>query len=409
MLNRTIQSHLLDALSDTPVVLLNGARQTGKSTLVQAINTGATYITLDDPGALAAVTQDPAGFIAAQNGHIILDEIQRAPGIFPLIKQAVDRHRSPGQFLLTGSANVLLLPDLADSLAGRMEVLPLWPLSQSELERTPGGFIDRLFDTDINWPVVPESDTPNTLYQRAFTGGFPEMTQRRRPQRQRAWLENYLTTILYRDVRDLAQIERLTELPNLLRVLAARSGTLLNLAELSRSVGLTQTTLKRYMTLLETLFLVARIPAWHSNRGKRLQKSPKIILCDTGLLAWLLDMDAMFDPKSGGLPGPLTETFVLTELKKLISWSETQPRLMHYRTSTGFEVDAVLENRRGQIVGMEIKSTATLNTGHLKGLKHLKEAAGPDFLRGVVLYGGNEVVRFAPDLTAVPISMLWHL
>ncbi|OHC12772.1 MAG: ATPase, partial [Pseudomonadales bacterium GWC1_66_9] len=304
---RRIRQFLLEALEEAPVVLVNGARQTGKSTLIQDLGREAAYYTFDDPAVLAAVQADPFGFINALKGPVCLDEVQRAPGVFLAIKAAVDRERTPGRFLLTGSANVLLLPQIADSLAGRMEVLNLWPLAQSEIAGQPTRLIEGLFSGELPDHCRFER---NDFIQRLNRGGYPEVLTRSSERRREAWFESYLHTILLRDVRDLAQIDGLTELPRLMQVLAARSGGLLNAAELSRSTGIPQTTFKRYLTLLETLFLVRLVPAWSSNLGKRLQKSPKLFVTDYGLMAHLQGLSQAGMEAALGLPGDLVEAFV---------------------------------------------------------------------------------------------------
>ena len=399
---------LVEALSDTPVVLLNGARQTGKSTLVQALAAakGYRYLTLDDRVVLAAARNDPAGFIAGFDGPLILDEVQRAPDLFLAIKAAVDAHRIPGRFLLTGSANVLLLPRIAESLAGRMEVLSLWPLSCAEQADTPTcNLADWLFDGRIDALDVPPCDR-DRLTTALLGGGFPDAIQRTSPHRRGAWFDAYLDAILQRDVRDLANLEQLTEIPRLLQLLAFRSGNLLNFAEISRNCGLPQTTLKRYFTLLETLFLVVRLPSWERNAGKRLVKAPKVFLPDCGLLAHLREISPERLAADTALSGALVETFVLGELLKHLAFSQRRLSLWHYRTQTNIEVDFMLENRLGKLTGIEVKAGASVDGKDFKGLRHLKETE-PAFQRGIVLYGGREIVPFAADLFAVPLSMWW--
>ena len=412
MLTRHLTLPLLDALADTPVVVVNGARQTGKSTLVQSLSgtSGRRYLTLDDRVTLAAAKGDPAGFVAGLNGPVILDEVQRAPELFLEIKAAVDRDRTPGRFLLTGSANVLLLPGLADSLAGRMEILSLWPLSSAEIESADAAFnrADWLFDGALDALSIPPCLRDEWL-PRLLAGGFPEAVERGAARRRAAWFESYLQAVMQRDVRDLAQIEQLTEIPNLLQLLATRSAGLLNFAELSRVGNLSQTTLKRYFSLLETLFLVVRLPAWERNPGKRLVKAPKLYLPDCGLLVHLMGWSPERLEAVPGLTGGLVETFVLGELLKHLAFSELGLTLWHYRTQGNIEVDFVLENRLGKLTGIEVKASATVDGKDFKGLRHLKETEPETFQRGIVLYCGREVVPFAADLFAVPLSMWWAL
>jgi hypothetical protein len=409
MYTRHISALLVDALADTPVVLLNGARQTGKSTLAQSLATSKSYryLTMDDRVVLAAAKDDPAGFIAGLGGPVVLDEVQRAPEIFLPIKVEVDRDRKPGRFLLTGSANVLLLPRIADSLAGRMEVLSLWPLSSAEMTDSPiFNRADWLFDGKIQtWPI-PACERER-LISTLLSGGFPEAVGRTSQRRRAAWFESYLQAILQRDVRDLANVEQLTEIPNLLRLLALRSGGLLNFAEVSRTSRLSQTTLKRYFSLLETLFLVVRLPSWERNMGKRMVKAPKVFLPDSGLLAHLAGVTEDALVPGAGLPGGLVETYVLGELLKHLAFSERGLTLSHYRTQTNIEVDFILENRLGKLTGIEVKASSSVNGKDFKAMRHLKETEPQSFQRGIVLYAGREVVAFDVDMFAVPLSVWW--
>lgn len=413
MYARHVAPLLQEALLDTPVVVVNGARQSGKSTLVQALAAGQAdapprrYLTLDDTAVLRAAQSDPAGFINGLQGPATLDEVQRAPGLFLAIKAAVDRQRQPGRFLLTGSADVLLLPGLADSLAGRMEVLTLWPLSSAELVDSPAlNRADWLFSGDWGALSVPACER-GVLVRRLVEGGYPDALARGSARRRAAWFESYVQTLLQRDVRELANIAQLTEVPNLLRLLASRSGSLLNFAELGRSAGLPQTTLKRYFALLEMLFLVVRVPSWERNAGKRLVKAPKVYLPDTGLLNHLQGASAESLLAQAGLPGGVVETLVLSELLKHLAFSAQRLSLWHYRTQTDVEVDFVLENPSGQITGIEVKASATVDGKDFKGLRHLRESEPATFLRGIVLYAGREIVPFGDRLWAVPLSMWW--
>jgi hypothetical protein len=389
-------------------VLLNGARQTGKSTLADSLSgQGRRYFTLDDHVTLAAVKNDPAGFIAGVGGPVTLDEVQRAPELFLAIKAAVDRNRQSGAFLLTGSANVLLLPGIADSLAGRMEILSLWPLSSAEMADQPSfNLADWLFDGPMNALSIQPCDRED-LIGKLVAGGFPEAVSRSAPRRRDAWFDSYLQAIMQRDVRDLANLEQITEVPHLLQLLAVRSATLLNFAEISRSSKLPQTTLKRYFSLLETLFLVCRVQAWERNPGKRLVKAPKIFLPDSGLLVHLTGASAESLAAGAGLPGALIETFVLSELLKHLAFSERRLTLWHYRTQTNIEVDFILEDRLGKLTGIEVKASSTVDGKDFKGLRHLKETESQAFQRGIVLYSGREIVPFGADLFAVPLSMWW--
>ncbi|GLH65644.1 ATP-binding protein [Geothrix edaphica] len=393
------------ALGDTPVVFLAGARQTGKSTLVRCLGPESGYRTLDDLGVLAAAQADPEGFIGTLGDRTILDEVQRAPDLLLPIKASVDRDRRPGRFILTGSANVLALPKVADSLAGRMEVLTLWPLAQAELDAHPPGFVDACFSGHPERLQI-SGITRGELFRRIATGGYPEAVARKASRDRARWFDAYLDTLIQRDVRDLAAIEGLAQLPRLLQTVAARSGSPLNVADLGRTLGLGQVTLRRYLTLFQTLFLLVELPPWFENLGKRLAKTPKMYLNDAGLLGHLLgvDLEALQDAPT---LGAMVETFAVMELVKSAPWSETRPALFHVRTSAGQEVDVVLEDRRRRLVGIEVKASATVGASDFKGLRLFQELTGERFTCGVVLYTGREILPFGPGLWALPLQALW--
>lgn len=407
MYTRYLLPKLIAALKDTPVVLLSGARQSGKSTLVQTLSPQhkTHYITLDKLSTLDAAHTDPEGFIAGLAKPVILDEIQRAPALFLAIKSAVDEQRVPGNFLLTGSANVLLLPRLADSLAGRMEILTLWPLAMQERMNTSENFIDAIFQPQSKF-TKPATLTEQTVADYICTGGYPEAIMREEDRRQ-AWFNSYLTTILQRDIKNLANIEGLHDLSRLLKLLAARNTTLLNYAELSRSVGIAQTTLKRYMTLLEMTFLIFMIPPWHRNTSKRIVKSVKLLLTDTGIAAHLLGMSAKRLLKDRTHLGHLLENFVIVELQKQSTWSQSIITLQHFRTQNGEEVDLVLEKNSGELVGIEIKASHTVSAKDFIGLKILAELSGAQFIKGIVFYLGEDIIPFGENLFAMPLALLW--
>ena len=413
MYKRFLRPKLLAALADTPVVFLNGARQTGKSTLVRDLAEGerpARYLTFDDATILAAARHDPAGFVAGLEGPVIIDEVQHVPDIFPALKLAVDRDRRPGRFLLTGSANILLLPRVSESLAGRMEILTLWPLSQGEIEGVEENLIDRLFSAQFALPRTPlkNAGTRDDILDRVARGGYPEARGRKTEERRRDWFGAYIMTILQRDVREMANIEGLTELPRVLTLLATRASSLHNLADISRSIDIPQSTLRRYLTLLETTFLLSPLPAWSSNLGKRLVKAPKLALSDTGLLTYLLGADRERLEEDSSALGRALENFVVMELRKQSSWSKTKPQIFHFRTQSGQEVDVVMEDAGGRLVGVEVKASATVTGGDFKGLHALREMTGNRLTRGVVLYAGAEAVSFGSDLFALPLASLWR-
>lgn len=410
MIRRHVTDAVRIAVGDRPVVLIHGARQTGKSTLARALIADgyrAAYVTLDDAGALAAAQDDPDGFVSGLPRAVVLDEVQKAPGLFRAIKLSVDRDRVPGRFLLTGSADVLLLPRLSESLAGRMELLTLWPLSQGELEGHREIFIDELFDSG---PLRggESREIRNEVIERLIRGGYPELVADAADDaRREAWFRSYLTAVV-RDMRDLAEIEKAVDAPRLLRLVAARSMSLLNFAELSRSSELAQSTLKRYFALLETMFLVQRLPAWAGSLSRRLIKAPKVLLSDTGLAAHLQGVNATRFALDPSLVGPLLENFVVMELTKQLGWSKIRPALHHFRSVTGEEVDIVLEARDGRLVGIEVKARLAIGSDDFKGLRALAARTKKKFHRGVLLYLGRTAVPFGPNLQSLPLTAVWR-
>ncbi len=408
MYRRNIQYALRAALADTRVVLLNGARQTGKSTLVQQLTAemGGQYLTLDDDAVLGTARTDPGALVRAAAGLTVIDEVQKAPELFPAIKREVDRDRRPGRFLLTGSANVFLLPRLSESLAGRMEILPLLPLSQDEIAGRAADFPDALFSS-AEWAIRKRTMDRIDVCRRVVGGGYPEALAREPGSRRSAWFRSYLSSLLQRDVRDLANIDGLTDMPRLLGLLAARSSALMNMSEVSRAAGIAHSTLRRYFGLLEATFILQPLPPWSANVGKRFVKSPKIHLVDSGLAAHLRGDTEPAQLAQSSAVGPLLETFVLQELRKQLGWSRQPATPYHFRTAAGREVDIVLEAPGGRVVGIEVKASATVGKADFAGLEALAEVAGKKFVRGVVLHLGDNGVPFGDKLWAVPMAELW--
>lgn len=406
---RNLKTPILKSADNSRLVFVNGARQTGKSTLMRGLFPGDEtheYVTMDNMTALKAARESPESFLSQLPPRTIINEVQRAPQLFLPLKELVDREKTPGRFLLTGSAGVLTLPQLSDSLAGRMQIHTLWTLSQGELKGLQECFVDMLFG-DEPLPGKTADSSARQLAQICATGGFPDVVTTADQDVRDDWFSGYLTTILERDVRELSNIEALTAMPDLLRLIATRSGGLLNLADLSRSLELPYSTLKRYLTLLEAVFLVITLPAWSLNLGNRLVKSAKMFLADTGLLCHLVGASDSTLENDRALFGLVLENFVVMELIKQIGWSKSRPRLYHYRTVKGNEVDFVLQTRSGKIIGIECKSKSNVGADAFKGLRHLQEAAGKNFKRGIVLYTGSASVDFADNLHALPVSALW--
>jgi predicted AAA+ superfamily ATPase len=393
------------ALADTPVVLLNGPRQGGKTTLVRAYaSEQRPYFTLDDDTVLAAAQADPAGFLRGV-GDAIIDEVQRSPALLRALKLAVDQDRRPGRFLLTGSANLLALPQVADSLAGRMEIVPLLPLSGAEVLGERPRFLPLAFEGRL--PVPAPRWEAAALMDEVLTGGYPEMRSRPQPERRRAWARDYVNGIVQRDIRDLAEVGRLELMPRLLRALAAHAGQLANFSQLGAQLGLDDKTCRRYVGLLEQVFLVRRVEPWHRNELKRLVKTPKLHFVDSGLLAALQGLTRERLARERTRFGPLLETFVCAELLKQAGWEPDPPRPSFFRTRDGEEVDLVLERDDGLMIGVEVKASATVTAADFKGLEQLAHAAGEAFGLGVVLYDGDTSVPFGDRLWAAPMGVLF--
>ncbi len=412
MWRRNITLAIGEALGDTRVVLLNGPRQSGKSTLAQALGRefGGEYVSLDDPAIFAQAAADPYAFTSQQrSGPLVIDEVQRVPELFQAIKLEVDRDQRPGRFLLTGSANYLTLPRVADSLAGRIEINTLWPLSQGEIAGVVEGFVDTVFTAD-HLALLPSATSRDDVLQRALTGGFPEVVARARPARAAQWFDSYVVTLLQRDIRDLTNVEAISMFPGLLGLLAARSGSLINMTDFSRSLGLATTTMRRYVDLLVALFLVAPLPAWSANASTRVVRTAKMPLTDSGLMAHLLGQSRdriLGDPN---LAGFLLETFVVAEIRKQLTWSSPRPALSFARSYEGREVDIVLDRGAGrEVVGIEVKASISISPRDFKGLKWLAEHTGDRFVRGILLYTGEHALQFGEKLWALPVDALWRL
>ncbi len=396
------------ALADTRVVLISGPRQAGKTTLArQLAQDGRPYITLDDAGTLDAARSDPTGFIRGID-RAVIDEVQRAPDLMLAIKESVDRDDAPGRFLLTGSANLATVPAIADSLAGRMAVVSLLPFAQCEIRSTAGQLLDRLFSGEE--PTIGEGVVfGDDLMDVVMKGGYPEVLRRSTPARRTAWLEDYVSLILDRDVRDIANIDQLDRLPRLLDVLAEHAGQLVNHSSFGSALGLSSVTAHKYVAILERLFLIRTVAPWSNNRLSRLVKTPKLHFLDTGLLASLREDDRDTLRRDKTRFGALLESFVVSELLKLASWSDRRLSFSHYRTKDQDEVDVVIEDRRGRIIGIEVKASATVKSDDFRGLRQLQEAVGERFIRGLVLHDHDRVTPFAEKLQAAPLSILWSM
>jgi predicted AAA+ superfamily ATPase len=398
------------ALADTPVVCLLGPRQCGKTTLVQTLAPGHGYVTLDDEDALTFAQSDPNGFLAALPDPVIIDEIQRAPELLRAIKLSVDRNRRPGRFLLTGSANLLLLPRLGESLAGRMAIVDLQPLTASEQERAPGRFLSTWLAGRLKPALAasPEPAAALTLAARVIAGGFPEPATRS-PARARAWHRDYVRALLERDVNDVARIREPRDLTRLLSLLALRTGELLNISTISNELDIQRDTVENHLAACERLYLVRRLQPWHRHAAKRLIKTPKLHFVDSGLAATFANLAVEDWHDQRDRFGHLLETFVLQQLTAQAGWTDPDLNFWHYRDKDQVEVDFVITRGR-RTWGVEVKATATPTHADISGLRRLAEQCGEDFAGGVLIHAGAHLTTLGdPRFLAVPLAKLWEM
>jgi predicted AAA+ superfamily ATPase len=406
---RRAEGMAAEALADTRVVVINGARQVGKSTLAQRIarrTPGSREIYLDQAAVRAAARQDPDGSVH-HDGLLLIDEIQRVPELLLSIKREVDADPRPGRFLLTGSARLLGLRDLPDALPGRSETIELWPLSQGEMERSADGFVDAAF---LNGPDLkfPRSGLRRADYlNRALRGGYPEAVHRPTHRRRSRFFESYISDLINRDVKLMSDIERPTDMRRLLNVLCGRMAGLAVIDNISRDLGLPRNTVKRYVDLLDLVYVIKRIPAWSSNATARATATPKLLVVDSGLGAHLAGLTPARTTDMTAPVGPLLENFALGELARQLTWSEEPARLYHYRDRDGVEVDGILERASGEVVGIEVKAAETVRADDFRGLQHLARKLGDRLIAGFVLYAGQETLPFGDRMRALPLSALW--
>jgi uncharacterized protein len=407
LIPRSLTDLVVEAMRDARVVALLGPRQAGKSTLAQVLaaeRLPAEYVTLDDEPTRSLAAGDPQGFVAGLGRRTIIDEIQRAPELLLAIKSRVDRDTTPGQFLLTGSANLRRIPTVADALPGRADYLTLWPFAQSEIHGGGHDFLAGLFAGEV--PHITGAPVGRHEYaEMLLAGGFPESLTRTGASRGR-FFESYATSLVEREVADTSRVHDPAAVGTLLRLLAARSGSLARYDALGRDAATSGKTAKAHIDVLERLFLIRIRRPWHVNLGQRQVKAPKLYLSDPGLLAALLGADARRVREEDGFAGSLFETFVATELERLASWSPQPLSFWHYREGER-EVDTIVERPSGEIVAVEVKASATVRAQDFRGLTHLHERVGRRLLSGVVLYAGERTLPFGDGLWAVPLQALW--
>ena len=411
LLPRHAQRSVSAALADTRVVVLNGARQTGKSTLARiaaARFPGSELRYLDEAPVRAAAQADPSLFVR-HDGLLVIDEVQRAPDLFLAIKHEVDVDPRPGRFLLTGSARLPGLREIPDLLPGRTETIELSPLSQGEIDRAPDGFVEAIFRHGVSIRV-PSSDRRRDDYlERALRGGYPEAVRRADPGRRARFFESYITDLVNRDVRQLTEIERPADMRRLVNLIAAATASPAVPAAISSRLQLPASTVKRYLNLLDLLFITRHIPAWSTNLTTRAVATPKLVLTDSGLAAYLTGMSLRRARHPTAPVGPLIETFVLGELARQLAFTDQSVRLYHYRDRDQYEVDAVLESASGEVVACEVKAAETVRSEDFRGIQRLARRIGDQLVAGVVLYAGGQPLPFGDRLRAWPISTLWAL
>jgi predicted AAA+ superfamily ATPase len=406
---RHMAAPLAEAITDTPVVCVLGPRQCGKSTLVRRACPDRPYYSFDDDTLRERAASDPRGFVAGLPDRSTLDEIQRVPALLSAIKMAVDEARRPGRFLLTGSANLLLLPAVSESLAGRMALVRLHPLTEAEKARKPGALLAAMLAGRLKGSIRPAKVVPSELVERILRGGYPEAIRRGRTTRMRQWHRDYLTAVIERDARDAANLRNVDHLGTMLAFLALQTAQLLNVESLTKHLAIRRETVQNNLAALERLFLVRRLPAWHTSDARRLVKAPKAHVVDSGIastLAGLVEADWLTNM---GRFGHLLESFVVQQLTAQAGWTDPDLRFWHYRDKDQVEVDLVITRGR-ETWGVEVKAAATLAASDGQGLRRLAEQCGRHFRGGLILHAGASVLPTADSrVLAVPLSELWTM
>lgn len=412
LIPRRIESEVRDILSVSRAAAIIGPRQAGKSTLAkQLVAQGVLrdYFSLDDTATRRAALEDPDGFALSLPRPVVIDEIQRAPDLMLAIKQILDSDPEPGQFLLTGSANLVSAKTISDALPGRVEYVNLWPLAQAEIVGNATSIVDRLLDGPP--PIVNGASKGRGAYAEVvLAGGFPAARERSERHLSR-YFRSYVQTVLGRDLPDVGEVRvDSAKLEQLLRLLAARTGGAVNYAALGRELGLDDKTVKAHVEMLIQLFLVHRLRPWSRNLGARHVKTPKLALADTGMAAALIGVDAArySAPSEGVLAGSLLETFVVMEVVKQATWSTTPVEVFFYRDSEQREVDLVIESSSGDVVAIEVKSATSFQPSDTRGLRLLRDRLDTRFKAGVLIYTGEHTLPVGERIWAMPVSGLWQ-
>lgn len=411
MTARFAQSLVEETLADTPITVIQGARQVGKSTLAQTVTAErpALFVSLDAAAQYNAAKADPDAYVRQTGDLLVIDEVQRVPELIRAMKDAVEEDRRPGRFLITGSANLLEIPGTEESLAGRAETVVLYGLSQGELAGRREDFVDRALAGDAKTLGARRGSlTRGDYLELACAGSYPEPLTRT-GRRRNAWFDNYTNRIITRDAADMSRLAHLDRLPDLLRLLAANTSGEHVRARVANDVRIPERSLPSYMDLLGTLYLTHTLPAWGDSLTSRVTGRPKVALLDTGLAARLNNVTpaAMAPHAASGAAGGLLESFVAGELRRQLVWAQTPAKLFHFRDRDGKEVDIVIESEDRRVAGIEMKASGAPSQGDFKHLRFLQDKLGDRFMLGVVFHTGPAAVPFGPRLLALPYSALW--
>jgi len=409
---RRLAEVLTARLAEEPVVVLNGPRTVGKSTLLHQLGgcLGRPVIDCDDPAVRAGVRNDPNGFVAGV-GTVLIDEYQHVPELLQAIKAELNRELRPGRYVLAGSTRYTTLPEAGQALTGRVDVIPILPLSQGEIDGTREGFVHRLLGGDVPETSGPASTTQRDEYaRRATAGGLPVVLRRPAGSSRSRWFSNYVNLVLERDVLELSRIRQRDMLPRLLRQLAAQSGQVLNVAAAGQAIDLEKSTAENYVKLLEAVFLIHRLPAWGTTLGSRIARQPKVHLVDSGVASWLLNVTpakiAQADPAALTEYGHLLETFAVGEILKQVSWWDAPVIAGHFRTGAGHEVDLVLERDDGQVIAFEFKAGSRIHGEDVRGIQELRGKLGDRLAVAIILYTGT-YSYVHEGIAVLPLDRLW--